>query len=535
MKKTDGNTRVHPALFGAIVGDALGVPVEFSSREKRRADPVTGMRAYGVHHQPAGTWSDDSSMLLCLAESVSETGWNLGDQMARYARWLNEGYMTPHGEVFDVGGATRAAIRRFQTGTEAAFCGGRDERDNGNGSLMRCLPAALCFAHSPDGLLAAAMDQSSILTHAHPRSRLACVFFGFLVSELVRYAEKTHAGTEERVSGANAPAVGTRETNAPGRVAAGAGPSQPLAREAVAAATARLTRVAGSGDLPADLVTELPSLERIVSGRLHTLAEAEIQSSGYVVHTLEAAIWCVCTSDSYRECVLKAVNLGEDTDTTACVAGGLAGLLWGTEAIPREWSSALADHDTVERVVSGFSRLMMTSVPFENAYTVLPGKLYAGQYPRNKDDSSSRVKLGGLLDAGVTVCIDLTEPGEHRLEPYDALLEELARERGVSHRHRRFAIPDMGVCSRTTLGEIHAAIDSALEAGETVYVHCWGGHGRTGLVIGTWLVSHGLVRAASAVHALTVLRENMPKGQHPSPETAEQIGMLESYESPLSP
>lgn len=489
---------IHAALLGSIVGDALGVPVEFSSRAERSHDPVTDMRAWGTHHQPAGTWSDDSSMLLCLAESISGTGWNLEDQMARYARWLNEGYMTPHGDVFDVGGATRAAIRRYGAGTEAVLCGGRDERDNGNGSLMRCLPAALYFAASPDEMLSAAMDEASRLTHAHPRSRLACVYFALVVSELLR--------------------------------SAGAG-----AREAVAAATDRLAPLAEGGSLPADLVSELPSLDRIVSGRLHTLAEAEIQSSGYVVHTLEAALWCLCTSNSYRECVLKAVNLGDDTDTTACVAGGLAGLLWGADAIPREWSSALADQDTVERVISAFSRFMTSSVPFENAYTVLPGKLFAGQYPRNKDESSSRVKLGGLLDAGVTVCIDLTEAGESGLEPYTALLNEIARERGMSCRHRRFAIPDGGLCSRTTLGEIHAAIDSALQAGETVYVHCWGGHGRTGLVVGTWLVSHGLTRAEKAVETLATLRRDMPKADHPSPETTPQITMLVEWKSPGRP
>lgn len=505
-------------LLGAIVGDALGVPVEFSSRQQRRTDPVTGMRAYGAHHQPGGTWSDDSSMLLCLAESISTTGWNLEDQMSRYARWLNEGYMTPYGDVFDVGGATRTAIRRYGAGTEAVLCGGRDELDNGNGSLMRCLPAALFFAASPDEMLAAAMDEASRLTHAHPRSRLACVYFGLVVSALTRSATAHNAGTD------------ARQTYAPG-----ACHSERHALEAIAAATARLAQLAGSGSLPADLTSELPSLERIVSGRLHTLAEAEIKSSGYVVHTLEAALYCLCTTASYDECVLKAVNLGEDTDTTACVAGGLAGLLWSADAIPREWSSALADQDTVERFISKFSRLMMSSVPFENAYTVLPGKLYAGQYPRNLDDSSSRAKLGGLLDAGVTVCIDLTELGENGLKPYAALLEEIAHERGASYQHRRFAIRDMGVCSPTTLGEIHAAIDSALQAGETVYVHCWGGHGRTGLVVGTWLVSHGLTRAGQAVETLATLRRDMPNAHRASPETDPQVTMLVEWEAPEHP
>ncbi len=506
--------QLHAALIGSVTGDALGVPVEFRSREERKRDPVHGMRAYGTHHQPAGTWSDDSSMLLCLAESITGTGWNLEDQMSRYAQWLTEGYMTPYGKVFDIGGATRAAIGRFRAGTKAVRCGGRDERDNGNGSLMRCLPAALYFAGSPDEMLAAAMDEASRLTHAHPRSRLACVFFGFLVSDLLR---RTGTGSDTNPA---------RATETPAGMAAHAAET---ALQAVAAASQRLEALAVSGSLPEELSGELRSLTRLRSGLLHTFPEHEIQSSGYVVDTLEAAVWCLCTASSYRDCVLAAVNLGEDTDTTACVAGGLAGLLWGRQSIPDEWTATIAGDKRVYELTTAFARVATSPAPFENAYTVLPGKLLAGQYPRDIDDVSSRRKIAGLFDAGVTLCIDLTEENEHGLKPYTFLLEETARTRRARCGHSRFAIPDMGVCGENRLRDIHAAIDSALEAGGTVYVHCWGGHGRTGLVIGTWLVSHGLTRANGAVDTLTALRKDMPNGQHPSPETSAQIGMLMTW------
>ncbi|MFW6252928.1 MAG: ADP-ribosylglycohydrolase family protein, partial [bacterium] len=269
MPTHDQHNRSRASLLGAVVGDALGVPVEFSSREERRRDPVLGMRAYGTHHQPAGTWSDDSSMLLCLAASIVETGWNLEDQMSRYAKWLTEAYMTPHGKVFDVGGATRAAIGRYEEGTQAVLCGGRDERDNGNGSLMRCLPAALYFAASPDEMLARAMDQSSRLTHAHPRSRLACVFFGFLVSELMRRTGTEHpVGTEDDFPDAE-------HAGAAPEPAVTAAPASNTAVNALAAASRRLKTLAVSGSLSEELAGEVTSLSRLRSGLLHTRPERE--------------------------------------------------------------------------------------------------------------------------------------------------------------------------------------------------------------------------------------------------------------------
>ena len=127
---------VKSAMFGLVVGDALGVPVEFQSREELEQDPVTGMRAYGTHHQPAGTWSDDSSMALCLLESLTH-GVNYEDMLVRFLRWAEEGYMTAHGDVFDMGIATQQALAKYKRGTPPLECGGTGTYDNGNGSLMR--------------------------------------------------------------------------------------------------------------------------------------------------------------------------------------------------------------------------------------------------------------------------------------------------------------------------------------------------------------------------------------------------------------
>ena len=133
---------VRAAMLGLAVGDALGVPVKFMDREALCQNPVTGMRAFGAHGQRAGTWSDDTSMALCLLESLTG-GVDYTDMMGRFLRWAEEGYMTAHGEVFDMGIATRQALVRFAQGTPALQCGGRGTYDNGNGSLMRILPVAL--------------------------------------------------------------------------------------------------------------------------------------------------------------------------------------------------------------------------------------------------------------------------------------------------------------------------------------------------------------------------------------------------------
>ncbi len=301
--------RVLGSLFGAAVGDALGVPVEFSDRAALERNPVTGLRAYGTHSQPAGTWSDDTSMALCLAESIVSVDWDLEDQAARYARWAFEDYMTPHGVTFDIGNTTRAALQRYRHGTPARRCGGTAEQDNGNGGLMRILPAALYCAGAPVDALVQGLSDATALTHAHARSRLASVYFGLLVRELLQ---------------AVTAAAAVRET-------------------------ARLLReLATGGSLPETLTAELPSLSRMVDRDPAALPRHEINSGGYVIDTLEASVWCLLTTGSYRDCVLEAVNLGGDTDTTGTVAGALAGLQWGLPSIPSDWLAALVQREELE-------------------------------------------------------------------------------------------------------------------------------------------------------------------------------------------
>ncbi|MES2705634.1 MAG: ADP-ribosylglycohydrolase family protein [Verrucomicrobiota bacterium] len=291
----DQKSRLLGGLWGSLTGDALGVPVEFQNRAARVADPVTGMRGYGTHHQPPGTWSDDGALLLCSVESLVERGFDTADMAARFVRWERDGLWTANGDVFDIGIATSEALRRVRQGVPAEEAGGKDEYSNGNGSLMRILPVVLASLKQPDSVFQDRIQRASKITHGHPRSQLACVFFGLLVRAMMEGWMK---------------------------------------EEAVKTAAGEFSAMCGSN-------LELPAFGRVLRPDFRELREAEINSGGYVIDTLEAAVWCLLTTGGFAECVLQAVNLGGDTDTTGCVAGGLAGVCYGEEAIAEEWLAAL--------------------------------------------------------------------------------------------------------------------------------------------------------------------------------------------------
>lgn len=275
--------KIYNGIMGLVVGDALGVPVEFKERDTYK---VTDMIGFGTYNQLPGTWSDDSSMTLATLESIVRMGViDTADIMHNFYEWLQNGEFTPWGEVFDIGGATRRAIVRYANGTDPLKCGGKTRMDNGNGALMRILPVALLSG-----------DRQTILnvahlTHAHFISDYACLIYAAVVENLLE-------GMEKEV--------------------------------AVFDAVQVLQNEIGS-------VSMLNEYNRLP--KLQQLQRKEIRSSGYVVDTLEAALWCFLNTDSYRDCVLLAVNLGSDTDTVAAVAGGLAGIYYGCgeNGIPDKW------------------------------------------------------------------------------------------------------------------------------------------------------------------------------------------------------
>ncbi|MDO6431065.1 ADP-ribosylglycohydrolase family protein [Flavitalea sp. BT771] len=299
---------VKDVLLGVATGDAIGVPVEFRSRTELLVNPVTGMRGYGSHNQPPGTWSDDSSLTFCLGEMLCGK-YDLEDLGNRFINWADRGYWTPYGVVFDKGIATASAITRLKMGGSTILAGGNEESSNGNGSLMRILP--LLFLIKDKGIderFLIIKDVSS-LTHRHIRSVLACFIYLEIAMEILSGKERTEAYRQACI-----------------RV-------QTFLDE-----TATCTE------------KEKANFTRILSGNLYKDAEDDILSSGYVIHTLEASIWCLLKTNNYKDAVLKAANLGQDTDTTAAVTGGLAGLLYGWETIPEEWLAVLAKREEIEEL-----------------------------------------------------------------------------------------------------------------------------------------------------------------------------------------
>jgi ADP-ribosyl-[dinitrogen reductase] hydrolase len=300
--------RVLGGLWGSLVGDALGVPVEFRARAAVQANPVTDMRGNGTHGQPKGTWSDDGALILCTTDSLVRHEFDLADMGDRFVRWMNGGFWTAHGNVFDIGSTTSTALFRIAIGTPADQAGSLHEGSNGNGSLMRILPAVLRFAAEPAGLMAGRVEKVSAITHGHARSRLACVFYGLVVRKLL-------TGTQPQA------ALDAARTEFTGLYAGSAAFSH---------------------------------FRHILEDDLATLPEGEVESSGYVLHTLRASLWCLLTTRHFQDCVLKAVNLGEDTDTTGCVAGGLAGVTYGLKSIPVDWIGQLARKSEVDDLFQKF-------------------------------------------------------------------------------------------------------------------------------------------------------------------------------------
>ena len=305
--------KIKAALLGVAIGDAVGVPVEFKPRSYLNAHPVKDMMGHGSHNQPVGTWSDDSSLTFCLAESLT-TGYNLQDLGNRFVNWYQAAYWTAHNEVFDVGIATSKAIWRLKEGFDPIKAGFDDESSNGNGSLMRILPLVFAIQSLPIEERFERVRQVSSLTHRHIRSVLGCFIYLEIAIELLRGADKFEA-----------------YNTAKNRV------NQFLKDKNVCP------------------IEEINKYHRILVNPIgdydikpiYDYSEAEIYSTGYVLHTLEASIWCLLTTDSFKEAVLKAVNLGDDTDTTGAVTGGLAGLLYGVENMPIHWVWLLARKEDI--------------------------------------------------------------------------------------------------------------------------------------------------------------------------------------------
>ncbi len=305
-------------MMGLVTADAFGSPCQFRDREEFTEHKVTEMIPCEGFGMPAGCFTDDSSLALALLDSLKELGYvDVVDIAERSARWLKEGEYTPFGRAYDIGMGCMCGIRNFLATGDPK--GGPDgERDNGNGSLMKILPLCIFFAEkqksvctSEDECIQAIHDVSAI-THGHIRAQMGCGLYYFMVKHIINDRDKK---------------------------------------------SLRQCLQDGIDEGMDYYARDLRNLvERSYYGRLYETdelartPESEIITSGYVVHTLEAAVWNLITTSDYRECIIQTVNLGGDADTVGAVAGGLAGLYYGYESIPEEWLSALVRREWIEEM-----------------------------------------------------------------------------------------------------------------------------------------------------------------------------------------
>lgn len=316
-------------LYGVAVGDALGFPVQFLPRTARSRNPVLDMGVLGnlqpgqkgIAADQIGLWSDDTSLTLCLAKSLLQ-GFDLRDQAERFVAWLDKGYLSALDYAFDEGIITtdslsnvRSIISRQDYTQLSALRDNSDEYSNGNGSLMRILPLLLHIRGKEIAEQFELVWNAGALTHPHIRSALACLAY-------LRFAEHLINGVDKH--------------------AAYLQMQQEMA--------ALMAEIRCSPQ-------EQAALQRVITLPLHILSEAEIKSDGYVISSLEAALWCILTSDTYPETVLKAVNLGLDTDTTAAIAGGVAALIYGYDGIPAAWVAALCKPHIFAELIEEYEAL----------------------------------------------------------------------------------------------------------------------------------------------------------------------------------
>ena len=339
-------------IMGLVVGDALGCPVQFLSREKiRERGLVTGMEGYGTYNMPEGTWTDDSSMALATLDSIRRNkGIDPEDIMKRFMKWEFEGDYTPFGEAFDEGVTCSDAIYRFRDTGDYRSCGRTGEYANGNGALMRILPVCLYYfqknmeeilkenrtenvkelserkaddGNSSDRVYFTDYDREAIqgiyrvagLTHNHIRSHMACGLYYFMAKEILKGIMKGQ-GSQLNV----------------------------CLQKGMDAGLAYYRQDAANHK-------EMDHFNRLVNlDHFSKRGENEIRSSGYVIDSLEAAIWCLLTTESFDQCLLKAANLGDDTDTVAAIAGGLAGLYYGYEQVPADWLDAIKEREYVQEM-----------------------------------------------------------------------------------------------------------------------------------------------------------------------------------------
>ena len=469
--------RAQGALLGLAAGDAVGTTLEFKA--PGTFEPITDLVGGGPFRLQPGQWTDDTSMGLCLAESLLDRdGHDPADQLRRYLLWREEGYFSSTGSCFDIGITTRTQLDRFRR-TAIPVDPKIDEESAANGSLMRLAAVPIRWHRNLDLAIERAAD-SSRTTHPATSPVDTCRVHATMVAALIAGASWS-------------------EVTDP--------------------------RFWRWGPLH-------PAVDAIARGSWTRRQPPQIRGTGYCVDALEAAIWAVDGADDFRSAVLRAANLGYDADTTAAIAGQLAGARWGASGIPAHWLDQLTSVGRIRSLAGALhdaeseqQHAQMDTWPHEDlvhAWWVDQG-LLAGEYPGTKgDEERARDKVNALIDAGVRTFIDLTEHRE--LDAYDHHVTAAAKARNLDLRYERFPIPDLGVVADDAYDEVLQRIGDARDRG-VVYLHCWGGVGRTGTVVGCVLVAQGNDYDA-VLETLVQRRAGTRKANRRSPETGPQLELL---------
>ena len=301
------NDRRRGALIGLAIGDALGAAVEFKSPGS--FIPVTHYRSGGPHGLKAGEWTDDTSMALALADSIA-LGWNVNDQAERYVKWWKTGKYSVNGRCFDIGITTRSALDNFVANKDALTSGDRSDRASGNGSIMRLAPVPIRFGHLyADQLneLSRLAEESSIPTHASEQCVSACRYLATILAALIHGEDRDEVLSPDWKS--------LQQLN--------------------------------------DIKPLHPLIQEIAEGSFRKKEPPAIQGSGWVVKSLEASLWAFHDAAGFEEAVLRAVNLGDDADTTGAICGQLAGAYWGESGISESLRAGLARMDMLEGALKG--------------------------------------------------------------------------------------------------------------------------------------------------------------------------------------
>jgi|GEM_PF-51085 len=340
---------IKSGIYGLIVADALGLPVQFMSRKEVKDLQVKDMLGYMTFNMPPGTWSDDGSLTLALVDSLSG-GLSYVDQMYKFQQWINQGKYTQYGQAFDIGNGTKTALSNYEKYMDPTQAGPSDFRSNGNGSLMRILPLAYwlyinfgseCMNNEDAYEI---IHNTSALTHGHNISKIACGIYIAIACNLL--------------DGMNL--------------------NQAIASGINKAKDFYINHPKYKSDFKV--------FDRLLDNDFKNLDEDQINSSGYVLYSLEAALWSLLNTDNYRDCVLKAINLGDDTDTIGAIAGGLAGIAYGIDSIPKEWIDEIAKKELINGLIDQYTKSLTSKKE------VLYGAICGDVIGSSKERRGNRIK-----------------------------------------------------------------------------------------------------------------------------------------------